>query len=526
MVVDEKLLQSAQAKPKELYKVVIWGGIPTSSRKLAYFEEPAREKARVLSEMLYTSEFAAEQLLGLAESVEAIFPALPAFVVKLDGATLLDIERNPTKYPHIYRVEPVRIVRALLNVSAPMVGAPKAWELGYTGKKVNIAVVDTGVDAYYSLQNKVIAEKSFVEGEDTEDLCGHGTHVAGIAAGDEDVYRGIAPGAKLVSAKVLGGKDGSGPDYAVALGIVWATYMGAQVVNLSLGGKGKPQDLLCELCNLIADRGVVVAAAAGNEGEKGIESPGLAEKVITVGAVDKRGRVAPYSSRDVHGFGKPDVVAPGGLLRLVDGVEDYDQGIVSLRSRFSSLVPYPDEKHASLHGTSMATPHVSGAAAILIETLKENGFEGNFHYKIKKLLRNTAKDLGEPRNIQGSGLINLEKAIKASQATEPEEVGEAQVQSVLSELSKMLALETFRGVTYAVAQQLVSNLLRSQLSPTAEGDVMAEIHKVIGWLKSETEKLIDSYRRGLISYQEYQIRMAHLNAVTRQLYSLLIKMQS
>jgi subtilisin family serine protease len=525
MIVEEKLLQAAQARPRERFKVVVWGGVPVPASRLAYHKEPAREKARVLSSMIYLGEHAAEQLLGLAENVEAIFPTLPAFVMTIDGAKLLDIERNPTMYPFIYRVEPVRMVKALLNVSAPMIGAPKAWELGYTGKGVKIAVVDTGVDAYYSLEGKVSEERNFSEDPTSSDLNGHGTHVAGIAAGDEDVYRGVAPGASLVSAKVFG-EEGEAPDYIVAVGITWAYEKGAHVVNLSLGGEGHPQDLLCRLCNTIADRGVVVAAAAGNSGERGIESPGMAANVITVGAVDKRGRVAPYSSRDILGLGKPDVVAPGGLLERKNENVDFEQGIISLRSRFSELPPYPDEKHASLCGTSMATPHVSGAAAVLIEALKEKGFEGNFHYEIKKLLKSTARDLGEPRNAQGSGLINLENAVKASQRAEPEEIGESQAQSMLAELTRTLTIETIRGVTYAAAQQLVSNLLHSRLSPRAEGDVMAEIYKVIDWLKSETEKLIDSYRRGLISYQEYQARMTYLNAITSQLYSLLQRMKS
>jgi subtilisin family serine protease len=522
MIVEEKLLRSAWAKPREQFKVVVWGGLPSPARKLAYYEEPAREKARGLSRMLYAGVLEAEQLLGLAENVEAIFPTLPAFVATMDGATLLNIERNPTKYPFIYRVEAVKLVRALLNVSVPMISASKARELGYTGKGVRIGVVDSGIDAYHSLEGKVSEERDFAKGENGKDFLGHGTHVASVAAGDEDVYRGVAPGASLVSARVFD-KEGEAPDYVVALGISWAFETGAHVINLSFGGEGHPQDLLCRLCNTIADRGVVVAAAAGNSGEEGIESPGMAERVITVGAVDKQGRVTPYSSRDIRNLGKPDVVAPGGLLKREGGIVDLDQGVVSLRSRFSELPPYPDEKHTSLAGTSVATPHVSGAAAILVEALKERGFEGNLHYAVKKLLKSTARDLGEPRNAQGSGLINVEKALKAAHTAEHEEISGEQVQSALAELARMLTLETFRGVTYATAQQLVSNLLHSRLSPTAEGDAMAEIHKVIEWLKSETEKLIDSYRRGLISFQEYQARMMHLNAITSQLYSLLQK---
>jgi subtilisin family serine protease len=524
VVVEEGLLKAAQARPRELFKVVIWGGFPTLSQRLVYYEESAREKARILSETLFMTESAAENLLGLAETVEAIFPALPAFVTSMRGDSLLDIERNPTRFPFIYRIEPVRTVRALLNVSAPMIGAPKAWELGYSGKGVKIAVVDTGIDAYYSLEKKVSEERSFVGDRDGKDVYGHGTHVAGIAAGNEDVYRGVAPGAGLISAKVLD-NNGFGSDYQVALGISWAFERGAQVINLSLGGKGHPQDLLSRLCNTIAERGVVVVAAAGNSGEEGIESPGIAEKLITVGAVDKKGRVTYYSSRDVQGYGKPDVVAPGGLLKLEDGtVLPPNQGVVSLRSRFSGLDPYPDEKHASLVGTSMATPHVSGAAAILIEALRERGFEGNLHYAVKNLLKNTAKDLHEPRNAQGSGLIDLEKALKTAKSAEPKELGEItkeQAQSMLDEVTKSLMTEALRGITYTVAQQLVSSLFQRRLSPAAEGDLVAEIHRLVEWLRSETERLVDSYRRGLINYQEYQARMTHLNAITSQLYSLL-----
>lgn len=517
MIVEEKLLEEARRDPSKLFEVVVWGGVPLTGVKLVYLAEEAR---KVLDKMTPFIEpmFA---FGPLAERIKAVFPTLSSFVTEIQGSQLLEIER--VKPLLIYRVEPVRTVKALLNMSVPLIGGNKAWKLGYEGDDFKIAVVGTGVDAYYSLEGRVVAERNFVEDEDERDYAGHETHVAAIAAGDEEIYRGVAPRAKVISAKTLN-KEGMGSDYTVALGISWSFDAGANIVNLSLGGEGHPQDLLCRLCNALAERGIVVVAAAGNEGEKGITSPGLAEKVITVGATDKRGAVAWYSSRDIAGHGKPDVVAPGGLNKLKDGtLLPPNEGIISLRSRYSRSEAYPDEFHTSMSGTSMATPHVSGAAALIAEALKRNGFEGNLHYAVKKLLKETAKDLGEPRNAQGAGLIDIEAAIKraSSRTMDVEEIERSYLSSTVGEILSGISREIIRGTVYAAASSLLDNLLRGRsVEPTRE-DLTAVVYEVIADVENQIVQLADQYRRGLISYQKYQVRMSQLNSMISHLYNLL-----
>ncbi|MEM1632413.1 MAG: S8 family serine peptidase [Thermofilum sp.] len=515
MIVEERLLRAAAQEDKKVYRVVIWGGLPYNSERLAYTVEESRSDCeRAIREMSLVPVVEAF-FTQMVERVIAVFPQLAVVVADVRGRTLLDIER--VKPPFVFRVEPVRSVRALLNVSVPLIKADKCWRLGYEGSGVRIGVVDSGVDAYYSLEGKVVASRSFVPGEGEEDLNGHGTHVAGIAAGDEEKYRGVAPRASVISAKVLD-VNGEGVDYGVALGISWACDAGAGIVNLSLGGDGHPQDLLCRLCNLLAERGIVVVAAAGNGADRGIESPGMAEKVITVGATDKQAKIAPYSSIDVKGYGKPDVVAPGGLP------QPPDMGIISLRSRMSQRSPYPDEKHTSSAGTSMAAPHVSGAAAIIAEALREAGYQGNLHYAVKKLLTETARDLGQPRNAQGAGLINVEEAVKRATAISESlerELEASRTSSLLTEVAKTLALEAYRGLLYASINHLVSSLVKSRDVDRVRSDLKAEAYEIIRQVQSQMISLTEMYQRGEINYLEYQHRMSNLNAILTTLYELL-----
>ncbi|MFJ8692783.1 S8 family peptidase [Streptomyces roseolilacinus] len=256
--------------------------------------------------------------------------------------------------------------RASLDRSVPQTGAPKAWADGYDGTGVRIAVLDTGVDATHpDLAGQVVAERNFSSAADAEDRQGHGTHVASIAAGtgakSGGAHRGVAPGARLLSGKVLD-DDGFGSDSQVLAGIEWAVAQGADVVNLSLGGTDTPElDPLEAAVNQIsADTGVLFAVAAGNSGSGAstVESPGSAEAALTVGAVDDSGALADFSSRGPRtgdGGVKPDVTAPG-----VDVTAAAAPGSV-LADRHGQG---PDG-YLTLSGTSMATPHVAGAAAIL-----------------------------------------------------------------------------------------------------------------------------------------------------------------
>jgi subtilisin family serine protease/Tol biopolymer transport system component len=249
---------------------------------------------------------------------------------------------------------------ATLDVSAPMVGAPQAWAQGYDGTGTTVAVLDTGVDTTHpDLAGKVDAEENFSFSGTTGDRYGHGTHVAGIVAGGGSRYTGVAPRARLLSGKVLG-DDGSGFESWAIEGMEWAVAAGADVVNMSLGSSfpsngNDPVSLAID--RLTAEHDVTFVVSAGNSGPGGgtIGSPAAASSAITVGAIDKAGLLARFSSRGPR-IGdaaiKPDLTAPGA-------------GIVSARADGTALGSVVEAAYTRLSGTSMAAPHVAGAAAIL-----------------------------------------------------------------------------------------------------------------------------------------------------------------
>jgi serine protease len=225
-----------------------------------------------------------------------------------------------------------------------------------TGAGAVVAVVDTGVDAAHpDLQGRVLPGYDFVSGDATpQDGQGHGTHVSGIIAADANNGVGVdsvAPGAKILPVRVLG-DNGSGTSTAVAAGIDWAASHGADVINLSLsgsiplGGLGQESDIDAAIGRALA-RGVVVVAAAGNDSLPLCENNPFGGRVLCVGAVDRRGVRSFYSS-----FGEGvNIVAPGG-----SSLPGTDEDIVST---------YNDGDYHYLAGTSQATPHVSGVAALL-----------------------------------------------------------------------------------------------------------------------------------------------------------------
>jgi subtilisin family serine protease len=244
-----------------------------------------------------------------------------------------------------------------LDVSVPQIKAPAAWAAGYTGAGVKVAVVDTGIDATHpDLAGKVVAARDFL-GDGEQDFVGHGTHVAATIASNDTRYRGVAFGAQLISAKVCG--EFGCPESAILEGMQWAVEQGAKVVNMSLGGADSPgiDPLEAAVQDLTARYGALFVIAAGNAGgDETVGSPGSADAALTVGAVDKQDQLAGFSSRGPRvgdAALKPDVTAPG----------------VNIVAAYSKDAPggSPGGKHVSLSGTSMATPHVTGAAAILAQ---------------------------------------------------------------------------------------------------------------------------------------------------------------
>ncbi|MGW0612854.1 S8 family peptidase [Streptomyces sp. NPDC002788] len=307
------------------------------------------------------------------------------------------------------------IRKASLDKSVPQIGAPKAWSAGYDGKGVKIAVLDTGVDATHDdLKGQVIGAKNFSTSPDASDKVGHGTHVASIAAGtgkkSGGKYKGVAPGAKILNGKVLD-DGGFGSDSEILAGMEWAVAEGADVVNMSLGGGDTPaiDPLEAAVNKLSEEKGVLFAIAAGNEGhfgEQTVGSPGSAAAALTVGAVDDKDALADFSSRGpgTDGALKPDVTAPG-----VD--------ITAASAAGNLIADEVGEKPAgymTISGTSMATPHVAGAAAILKQQHPEWKYA-----ELKGALTGSTKGGKYTPYQQGSGRIQVDKAIEQSVIAEP-----------------------------------------------------------------------------------------------------------
>jgi subtilisin family serine protease len=253
--------------------------------------------------------------------------------------------------------------RPSLDVSVPQIHAPQAWAAGYTGRGVPVAVLDTGIDdTHPDLRRQVKAKKNFTT-DTGRDVDGHGTHVAstiaGTGAASGGKYKGVAPAASLLVGKVCGGYGC--PESAIMAGMEWAAAQGAKVVNLSLGGPDTADDDPLELAvaRLSAEYGTLFVIAAGNDGGYGAEtvsSPASADAALAVGAVDDQDAMAGFSSKGPRvrdAALKPEITAPG--------VE-----IMAAKSRFSDRGGRRD-KYVTLSGTSMATPHVAGAAALLAQ---------------------------------------------------------------------------------------------------------------------------------------------------------------
>ncbi|GAA2826233.1 S8 family serine peptidase [Kribbella solani] len=258
-------------------------------------------------------------------------------------------------------------VRAFLDKSVPQIGAPEAWKNGFTGKGIQVAVLDTGIDTTHpDLKDAVAAAKDFTDSSSgTIDKFGHGTHVASIVTGENAVYRGVAPDAKLLNGKVLD-DNGFGSEAGIIAGMEWAAKAGAEVVNMSLGSDWPSDgtDVMSLAVNrLTSETGALFVVASGNSG--GMPgSPAAADSALTVGAVDHDENLADFSSRGPRYLDnaiKPDITAPG-------------VGIVAAKAKDSVLgqqAPNVGKDHLELSGTSMAAPHVAGAAAILAQEHKD-----------------------------------------------------------------------------------------------------------------------------------------------------------
>jgi subtilisin family serine protease len=287
-----------------------------------------------------------------------------------------------------------------LDVSVPQVGGPAAWQAGFTGAGAKIAVLDTGYDAKHpDLAGIVKGEKDFLgEPSGMRDEVGHGTHVASTAAGRGAKYTGVAKGADLLIGKVC---SFSGcPFDAILEGMQWAADSGARVVNMSLGGgPGDGTDPIETAINRIsAETGTLFVVAAGNYGPRSkVASPAAADAALAVASVNKQDQFSSFSQpgpRIKDYAVKPDIAAPG-------------EAIVAARAEGTLDDVAVDEHYARLDGTSMATPHVAGAAAIV--AAQHPDWTGQ---QIKAALMASAHPINATVYQQGAGRLDVGRAVK------------------------------------------------------------------------------------------------------------------
>lgn len=340
---------------------------------------------------------------GLSSNIISNLPLINGFSGLLTTEAIYKLSNNPD----ITFISFDTKVYTLLDIAVPTIAANFPHDKGYKGEDITIAIIDTGASPHEDLvkpNNRIIGFKDIVNRKtEPYDDNGHGTHVAGIIAGNgyssKGKYVGVAPEANILVIKALdenGGGSSSDLIQAISYIIETKELYNTKIINLSLGTPAHSsceKDPLCRAVEKAVSAGITVIVAAGNSGpdEGTILSPGISNKVITVGAVDDKKTIDPsddtladFSSRGptVDGLNKPDILAPGVNIE--------------------SLSNTNKSNYISLSGTSMSTPMVSGSVALLLNKY------GDLHpSEIKEKLIKSCVPLSDSSLNRGAGILNL-----------------------------------------------------------------------------------------------------------------------
>lgn len=331
------------------------------------------------------------------KSVEEISP-LGVHIVKVPPGKVKEKIKAIKKDRNVVFAEPDNMYKAFFvpndiffnkQWALPKIKAPNAWDIIKSNSGVKIAILDTGIDlSHKDLIKKVIASVNFTASSSGNDLFGHGTHVAGIAAGDTNNgigAAGVGFNASIMNVKVIE-DSGSGYNSSIAKGIIWAADNGAKVINMSLGGTTSSKTI--EKAIYYAwKKGVVIVAAAGNDGSKTPNYPAACKNVISVAATDSNDNKANFSN-----FGPwVSVAAPG--VDIFSTLPDHRNNVGSLN-------------YGSLSGTSMAAPYVAGLVALVWST--SNGTD---NATVRKKILTSAEKAGNIYALYHIKRINAYKAV-------------------------------------------------------------------------------------------------------------------
>ncbi len=381
----------------------------------------------ILRETIPASESAEHLVQGLGGTVTTELPIVGSFAATVPASALVSLARSDS-ISQVWGDGEIHMSSsptAAYNALGPNTYWRQSIRLNqvdstYDGTGVTVALLDTGITQSPDLGTRVLARVDLTPDHDGFDRYGHGTHLSGIIAGNGassfGQWKGVAPGANLVSVKVAG-TDGSTDVSVVIAGLQWVVANKAlyiiRVLNLAFGTDSQQSYSIDPLDYAVEQAwfsGVVVVASAGNRGPSAntVNKPGDDPFIVTVGAADNHNTtdrssvtVAPFSSWGTPGYSKPDVIAPGIT-------------IVSLRAAGSSIdTAFPDARIGDAYfkgtGTSQAAAIVSGVVALMLQTNPSLTPD-----LVKGILLKTAYKNGGFGNGAGAGLIDVGSALQAS----------------------------------------------------------------------------------------------------------------
>lgn len=335
----------------------------------------------LLREEMHAAQLWVSSFLDSKATVRHTLPGFRAVALRCPAEALPMLERRP----EVSRLLPDERVVACLEHTLEAARVQPLWEEGLTGKGVRLAILDTGIDrGHPDFEGRILAAEDFT-GRGVRDDVGHGTHVASVAAGSGEAsrgrYRGVAPAASLLVARVLDSK-GLGRMSDVMAGLLWALTREARVINLSLGTEtpGRPGDALAWAVDEVVERGVTVCAAAAAHADGGFNSPATSALALRVEAYDSGAEPAEPETAPVASSAEAVLAAPG-------------VGVVAARAHGTCIGREQGESYVQASGSSAAAAHVAGVCALLLEAVPDATPEN-----LRRALRVSGRPLGEQRS--------------------------------------------------------------------------------------------------------------------------------